>query len=172
MNCVYRWFSCVNERLLTSWLPRSILRRFLSVSYAVLYKPLVIQFIMVNINQITWIANSLIRNAFLCRIIVQNERYDDWTSTTVTLKSIFHEYLNGYFLLFSQSILKFCFAFWFLCCIFRLFALLCNRLLKCHEAEGLKPGLARISSACDGNFLEVLNMGLNGVWLISVLSHI
>ncbi len=64
-------------------------------------------------------------------MVVQNERYDDWTPTMITLKKLFIEYPQ--------------------------------RVLHYHE----RPGTVRTPRACNstaaqGNFLEVLNMALNG----------
>jgi hypothetical protein len=63
------------------------------------------------------------------RVVVQNERYDDWTNTLIELKRLFNEYHS--------------------------------RILNYHAVEGKVP-TAWNSNAAQGNFLETLNMALNG----------
>ena len=65
------------------------------------------------------------------RVVVQNERYEDWTPTVIELKRMFVEYPD--------------------------------RVLKYHNSEGLNVPEASNSSAAQGNFLQVLNMALNGI---------
>jgi hypothetical protein len=62
-------------------------------------------------------------------VVVQNERYDEWTGTIIKLKTLFNQYLD--------------------------------EVLKYHERPGYRVPVARNSTAAEGNFLEVLNMGLN-----------
>ncbi len=68
-------------------------------------------------------------------MVVQNERYEDWTPTVIELKRMFVEYPD--------------------------------RVLKYHNSEGLSVPEASNSSAAQGNFLQVLNMALNGMSSIS-----
>lgn len=70
---------------------------------------------------------------FDCRVAVQNERYDEWSSTIILLKRLFNEY--------QETVLKY------------------------HEKSGLMMPKAINSTASQGNFLEVLNMSLNGLLL-------
>ncbi len=67
-------------------------------------------------------------------MVVQNERYEDWTPTVIELKRMFVEYPD--------------------------------RVLKYHNSEGLSVPEASNSSAAQGNFLQVLNMALNGMSFI------
>ena len=67
----------------------------------------------------------------LSRVVVQNERYDDWTNTLIELKRLFNEY--------------------------------CQRILTYHQREGVKVPHAWNAPAAQGNFLETLNMALNGL---------
>ena len=62
-------------------------------------------------------------------MVVQNERYDDWKSTVVQLRTMFNQY-NG-------------------------------TVLGYHQQDDCRVPPARNSTAAEGNFLEVLNMGLN-----------
>ena len=64
------------------------------------------------------------------RVVVQNERYDDWTPTLITLKKLFSEYHQ--------------------------------RVVHYHERPGVRVPTGWNSTAAQGNFLEVLNMALNG----------
>ena len=68
-------------------------------------------------------------------MVVQNERYDDWKSTVVQLRTMFNQYNNT--------------------------------VLGYHERDGCKVPKARNSNAAEGNFLEVLNMGLNSKSLLT-----
>ena len=63
-------------------------------------------------------------------MVVQNERYDDWTPTVILLKKFFIEYPQ--------------------------------RILHYHDRHDTNPVRAWNSTAAQGNFLEVLNMALNG----------
>ena len=65
-------------------------------------------------------------------MVVQNERYDDWTPTIIQLKKLLLEYPDA--------------------------------VLRYHEREGLRTLRAVNSTAAQGNFLEVLNMALNGMY--------
>lgn len=64
------------------------------------------------------------------RVAVQNEKYDDWSSTLILLQSLFTEY--------------------------------CKNVLEYHKKPGCKIPKAFLSTAAHGNFLEVLNISLNG----------
>ncbi|GIY15543.1 GATOR complex protein DEPDC5, partial [Caerostris extrusa] len=64
------------------------------------------------------------------RVAVQNERYEDWSSTIILLKKLFNQYQDT--------------------------------VLKHHEKDGLCVPKAINSTSSQGNFLEVLNMSLNG----------
>ena len=64
-------------------------------------------------------------------MVVQNEKYEDWRNTLINLRQVFVDYLD-YLLNFHQ--LKF---------------------------PNLKIPKAYVSTAAQGNFLEVLNMSLN-----------
>ena len=65
------------------------------------------------------------------RVVVQNERFDDWSPTVRQLKKIFTEY-KDYILQYHSE-----------------------------EESDLIPPRPFISSASQGNFLEVLNISLN-----------
>lgn len=67
---------------------------------------------------------------FICRVAVQNERYDDWSGILVQLRKIFSEYLKI--------------------------------VLEYHSKQNVVIPPALNSTAAQGNFLEVLNMSLNG----------
>ena len=64
------------------------------------------------------------------RVVVQNERYEDWTATLIELKKIFIEYPE--------------------------------RVLRYHQREGVHVPESWNSTSVQGNFLQVLNMALNG----------
>ncbi|CAH1800397.1 unnamed protein product [Owenia fusiformis] len=66
-----------------------------------------------------------------CRVVIQNERFEDWTSTIIKLKELFIEY--------PDRVLNYHKA----------------------EYPNQKIPQARNSTAAEGNFLEVLNMSLN-----------
>ena len=66
----------------------------------------------------------------ISRVVVQNERYEDWTPTLIELKKIFIEYPD--------------------------------RVLKYHQRESVHVPDAWNSTSAQGNFLQVLNMALNG----------
>ena len=67
---------------------------------------------------------------------MQNEKYDDWTKTMIELRKLFHEY-NTKVVQYHQS-----------------------------NANGsVKIPRAHNSTAAEGNFLEVLNMSLNGKYM-------
>lgn len=74
--------------------------------------------------------------SFLCRVAVQNERYDDWSSTLIQLRRLFMDYQR--------------------------------LVLEYHKRPGVDIPKAVNSTAAQGNFLEVLNMSLNGTLLISL----
>jgi len=63
-------------------------------------------------------------------VVVQNERYDDWTSTIQFMRKLFPIY--------QQQVLEY------------------------HSRPGVVIPKAYNSTASQGNFLEVLNMSLNG----------
>lgn len=65
------------------------------------------------------------------RVVIQNERYEEWSHTLIQLKRLFTEY--------QRSILKY------------------------HARPNVEVPKASISTAAQGNFLEVLNMALNGL---------
>ena len=65
------------------------------------------------------------------RVAVQNERYDDWSSTLVQLRRLFMDYQR--------------------------------LVLEYHKKPGIEIPKAVNSTAAQGNFLEVLNMSLNGM---------
>ena len=67
-----------------------------------------------------------------CRVVVQNERYDNWTPTIIQLKKLFNEY--------PESVLKY------------------------HHRPDIRVPGSHNSTAAQGNFIEVLNMALNGVY--------
>ena len=67
---------------------------------------------------------------FSSRVVVQNERYEDWTATLIELKKIFIEYPE--------------------------------RVLRYHQREGVHVPESWNSTSVQGNFLQVLNMALNG----------
>ena len=67
---------------------------------------------------------------FPLRVVVQNERYDDWTPTIIELKRLFNNYRE--------------------------------HVLHYHARDLIGVPQARNSTAAEGNFLEVLNMALNG----------
>lgn len=64
------------------------------------------------------------------RVVVQNERYDDWTSTIQFMRKLFSIYQE--------------------------------QVLEYHSRPGYVIPKAYNSTASQGNFLEVLNMSLNG----------
>lgn len=64
------------------------------------------------------------------RVVIQNERYEEWSHTLIQLKRLFSEY--------QRSILKY------------------------HARSNVEVPKASISTAAQGNFLEVLNIALNG----------
>ena len=66
----------------------------------------------------------------LFRVVVQNERYEEWRPTLIQLKRLFIEYPE--------------------------------RVMSYHQKPGLKVPTGWNSTASQGNFLEVLNMALNG----------
>lgn len=66
------------------------------------------------------------------RVAVQNERYDDWSSTLVQLRRLFMDYQR--------------------------------LVLEYHKKPGIEIPKAVNSTAAQGNFLEVLNMSLNGMY--------
>lgn len=63
-------------------------------------------------------------------MVIQNERYDDWSHTLIQLKRLFTDY--------QKSILEY------------------------HIKRGFEVPKAVISTAAQGNFLEILNISLNG----------
>ncbi|XP_064612475.1 LOW QUALITY PROTEIN: GATOR1 complex protein DEPDC5-like [Liolophura sinensis] len=65
------------------------------------------------------------------RVVIQNERYEDWTSTLVRLKTLFNEY--------PQRVLHY----------------------HENRGDNQKVPTAHNSTAAQGNFLETLNMALN-----------
>lgn len=65
------------------------------------------------------------------RIAVQNERFEDWSSTLILLRKLFNEYEK--------------------------------EVIRHHEKQGTKAPKAFNSTSSQGNFLEVLNMSLNGI---------
>lgn len=65
-----------------------------------------------------------------CRVVVQNERYDDWMPVLVQLRKLFMEYQHT--------------------------------VLEYHVRPGIATPKPINSTAAQGNFLEVLNMSLNG----------
>ena len=65
---------------------------------------------------------------------MQNERYDEWTSTLVQLRKLFTEYHT--------------------------------KVVEYHKRDGIEIPRAVNSTAAQGNFLEVLNMSLNGLYLV------
>ena len=67
----------------------------------------------------------------ICRVVIQNERFDDWFPTLQQLKEIFANY--------KKSIIDY------------------HKTID--ESESIPE--AFISSAAQGNFLEVLNISLN-----------
>lgn len=66
----------------------------------------------------------------LFRVAVQNERYEDWTSTLVQLRRLFTDYQK--------------------------------HVVEYHKRDDVVIPRAVNSTAAQGNFLEVLNMSLNG----------
>lgn len=68
---------------------------------------------------------------FFVRVVVQNEKYEDWRNTLISLRQVFVDY-DEYLLNFHR--------------------------LKFPNAKIPK---AYVSTAAQGNFLEVLNMSLN-----------
>lgn len=73
-------------------------------------------------------------NQLISRVVVQNERYDDWTPVINTLRRIMKNYRSSIYKYYENSIK--------------------NTLLQ-------KPVIV-ISNSIKGNVLEVLNMSLNG----------
>lgn len=70
----------------------------------------------------------------LCRVVVQNERYDDWNHTLIELRRLFLDYQK---------------------CV-----------LEYNNRPNIVVPKATNSTAAQGNFLEVLNMSLNGNFLV------
>lgn len=73
------------------------------------------------------------------RVAVQNDRFEDWNSVLIQLKTHFNEY--------EKEVLRY------------------------HDKPGVKIPKAFNSTSSQGNFLEVLNMSLNGKSIISCSSN-
>ena len=80
---------------------------------------------------------------FLSRVVVQNERYDDWTRTLMELKTLFNQYLDTVLHYHERA----------------------GQGGQGQEGDHVVVPPARNSTASEGNFLEVLNMGLNSEYL-------
>jgi len=76
---------------------------------------------------------------FSCRVVVQNEKYEDWTGTIIKLKSLFNEYPDRVLNYHKQ-----------------------RRHLHDDTGAPSEVPAAHNSTAAQGNLLEVLNMALNG----------